>query len=267
MILDKFSLWSSEIANPAKSSIHFSSNTTSQTKMEILNILEFKECDHKSVHLGLSFCKQKSKSKVFLPLAEKINTKLCGWRAKNLSQAGRTVLIKAVAQTIPSYPMSTCLIPNSISQKIDASMRNFWWGQNKNGNSLMLKTWNSICLPKNIGGLGFRMMGYFNKALFSELAWHIVSTKTSLWKTLIITKYLRFENFLPGFGKTCLNPKIYSTKVFATPFALTPMFRFGRTHGSLLSLVLPLPDPILPTSLTWLKIFFMKGVFLGTVIS
>lgn len=75
-------------------------------------------------------------------------------------------------------------------------MRNCWWGQNKNGNSLMLKTWNSICLPKTIGGLGFRRMEDFNKALFSKLVWHIVSPNSSLWNTLMILKYLKFDNFL-----------------------------------------------------------------------
>jgi hypothetical protein len=54
--------------------------------------------------------------------------KIEGWRAKTLSQAGRTVLIKATASSIPSYTMSTFLLPKSFCTALDKSFKDFWWG-------------------------------------------------------------------------------------------------------------------------------------------
>jgi hypothetical protein len=46
----------------------------------------------------------------FKDVLDKVLSKVEGWRATTLSQAGRAVLIKSVAATIPSYAMSTFLL-------------------------------------------------------------------------------------------------------------------------------------------------------------
>lgn len=168
-VLNKFSIWSSQVANNDKSSVHFSANVYLSLKSELLHILNFKECNHKVKHLSLPFCQQKSKSSAFNDICLSINSKLAGWTAKTLSQAGRSVLVKAVAQAIPTYAMSVFILPKSICYKLDASLRKFRWGENKKGNALMLKCWDSLCLPKAAGGLGFRRMFDHNRALVSKL--------------------------------------------------------------------------------------------------
>lgn len=75
-------------------------------------------------------------------------------------------------------------------------MRKFWWGENSNGNSLMLKCWDSICTPKSGGGLGFRRMKDLNRALIAKLAWSIAVKDDILWVQLVRTKYLRGKSFL-----------------------------------------------------------------------
>lgn len=68
--LHKFSLWSSHIANPSKSLIHFSKNTPPQTKIDNLNILNFKDCDDKAKIWGfLSIFKNPKK-----PLSKSLMT-------------------------------------------------------------------------------------------------------------------------------------------------------------------------------------------------
>jgi hypothetical protein len=49
----------------------------------------------------------KSKSTTFKDVLEKVSGKIKGWRAKTLSQAGHTMLIKSVAASIPAYAMSS----------------------------------------------------------------------------------------------------------------------------------------------------------------
>lgn len=194
--LDTFTNWSSQLPNPSKSSIHFRKNADAHTKNIILNCLGFKECSHKETHIGLHFCIPSSKTIVFQPLITKISTKLAGWKSKTLSQASKSVLITAVANAIPSYHMSVFLLPKSISMKMDASFRKFWWGVNKNGNSFMPKCWDSICLPKASCGLGFRKMHNVNRFLISKHAWNLATAKNSLPIKLFYSKYLSNLPFL-----------------------------------------------------------------------
>lgn len=128
------------------------------------------------------FATPPSRKLAFQAVSDKISDNLKGWKAKVLSQASRAILIKAVCQAIPTYAMSITLFPKSLCQIMDANLRKFWWGVNDNGNSLMLKCWDSICSPKSCGGLGFRRMHDLNIALVSKLAWFVASgSKDIFW--------------------------------------------------------------------------------------
>jgi hypothetical protein len=67
----------------------------------------------------------KSKFVAFKDVLEKVLGKIEGWRAKTLSQADRTVLIKSVAASIPTYAMSTFLLPTSFNNSLDRLFNTF----------------------------------------------------------------------------------------------------------------------------------------------
>jgi hypothetical protein len=49
-------------------------------------------------------------------------------------------------------------------------LKNFWWGfPSEKLRNLSLKSWNSLCSPKALGGLGLREMEEVNLALISKL--------------------------------------------------------------------------------------------------
>ena len=60
-------------------------------------------------------------------LKQKISARIEEWQAKLLSKAGRTTLIKLVALSIPTYTMSSFLVPKSLCEELDAIVRRFWW--------------------------------------------------------------------------------------------------------------------------------------------
>jgi hypothetical protein len=196
-VLDQYCAWSGQAINASKSSVHLSKNTISLIVQSICGIFPFKRTMKSSKYLGLPLFLSKSKLIAFQDLLERVSGKIKGWRAKTLSQAGRTMLIKSVASTIPSYAMSSFLLPRSISTSLDIIFKNFWWGFpiNKSRN-LSLKSWNSICTPKVEGGLGFRKMHDFNLALIAKLGWKLLSNSDCLWVKQLQKKYIKYIDFL-----------------------------------------------------------------------
>ena len=55
---------------------------------------------------GLPSVIGRSKTKVFAEVKERVGKKLAGWKVKMLSMGGKEVLIKVVAQAVPTYTMS-----------------------------------------------------------------------------------------------------------------------------------------------------------------
>jgi hypothetical protein len=54
--------------------------------------------------------------------------------------------------------------------------KDFWWGFPKGkSRNLCLKSWSSMCTPRRLGGLGFRLMKETNLALIAKLGWKILS--------------------------------------------------------------------------------------------
>ena len=56
-------------------------------------------------YLGLPSMIGRSKKQVFNEIKERVGKKLMGWKEKLLSIGGREILIKVVAQAVPTYTM------------------------------------------------------------------------------------------------------------------------------------------------------------------
>ena len=70
-----------------------------------------------------------SKVSTFKGLLERITNKVMGWKEKHISKAVREVLIKTVAQAIPTYSISLFKIPKVICDGINSILAKYWWGQ------------------------------------------------------------------------------------------------------------------------------------------
>ncbi|KAK9741055.1 hypothetical protein RND81_03G078700 [Saponaria officinalis] len=79
-----------------------------------------------------------------------------GWKGTLLSKAGREVLIKAVAQSIPTYAMSVSKLPSTFCDELRRLISQFWWGHNQGERKIHWVAWEKLCTPKIFGGLGFR---------------------------------------------------------------------------------------------------------------
>ena len=64
----------------------------------------------------------------FSYLKDRVWKKVQGWMEQSLSAGGKEVLIKAVAQAIPTYSIVCFRLPRGLCKHIDSLLRNFWWG-------------------------------------------------------------------------------------------------------------------------------------------
>lgn len=78
---------------------------------------------------------------------------------------------------------------------MDNSCRNFWWGNNQNTRKFTSKAWNSICIPKSLGGMGIKNFSIFNKALISKFAWSLLNNTDTHWKKFLASKSLKTSSF------------------------------------------------------------------------
>ena len=101
-VLDLYAMASGQCINFEKSYVYFSSNTSRVQKDSIKNVLRVREVEKFESYLGLPTLIGRSKYQAFSFLKERVWKKIQGWKGKLLSKAGKEVLIKAVAQSIPT---------------------------------------------------------------------------------------------------------------------------------------------------------------------
>lgn len=77
---------------------------------------------------------EKYQKNELLKLKDCVQSRFEGWKSKLLSKAGTTMLIKLVLQAIMVYTMSTFKIPKGICERLDATIRHFWWGSKECSN-------------------------------------------------------------------------------------------------------------------------------------
>lgn len=189
-VLNRYETLSGQAVNYQKSAIFFSSNVRRDKQTEIKNILQVQRDLGSSKYLGLPSLIGKSKKTVFSYLKDKVWEKVNNWNTKLLSRAGKAVLLRNVAQTIPAYTMSCFLLPKSLCQEIERIMNAFWWNSNSsNSKGIKWLSWSRMSTSKKKGGLGFRDLYGFNLALLGKQCWNLLKNPEALLSRLLKAKY------------------------------------------------------------------------------
>ena len=115
--------------NREKTALFFSSNTDPSIQQEIQDFWGSQGTNNFDKYLGLPVMIGRSKRAIFNSLKERIVQRLKGWKEKFLSKAGREVLIKAIAQSIPTYAMNCFRLPKTWCDEISSLISSYWWGQ------------------------------------------------------------------------------------------------------------------------------------------
>ena len=163
-----------------KSRIYFSPNIQKGVKEEICTNLGIQATTNIGKYLGFPI-KHKGVARNGLNfVVERVLNKLSGWKAKFLSFAGRSVLVKSVMSVIPNYVMQGEALPVYLCEKLDKINWGFLWGSTRDKKKLHLVGWNKIIQPKEEGGLDIQAVRAKNVVLLAKLNWRMYQEKDSL---------------------------------------------------------------------------------------
>lgn len=81
------------------------------------------------------------------------------WSGKKnfISKVGREILIKTIAQAIPTYFMGIFKFSKALCDSINLTLAKYWWGQSKDEKKIHWINWKKLCNSKDRGGMGFRI--------------------------------------------------------------------------------------------------------------
>ncbi|XP_024178139.1 uncharacterized protein LOC112184080 [Rosa chinensis] len=188
-ILDTYERASGQQVNYQKSSMAFSRNVDMDRQNKFASILGVTRVDDHDRYLGLPLRVGRSKTAIFEYIKEKLTKKLINWKAKILSCAGKEILIKAVAQTMPLYAMNCYLLPRGLCVDIHKLCASFFWGDTNEKKKIHWRNWDKLCLTKKEGGMEFKNLYAYNLAMLAKQGWRLVTNPTSLIARLFKARY------------------------------------------------------------------------------
>ena len=208
----------------------FSSNTSRNVQEEIKNRFGAQIIKQHEKYLGLPSLVGINKRTTFNAIKEKLGKVLAGWKEKLLSKAWKEVLIKVVPQAVPTYTISSFKLPDSICDDLMRIIRNFWWGQKKEERKLAWLSWEKMCEPKCNGGMGFKDLKLFNKALLAKQGWSLQMGGNSLVYRVLKAKYFPTCDFIHASIRH--NPSYTWTSLISTHSLVIEGLRWRVGNGA-----------------------------------
>uniref|UniRef100_A0A803PNG6 RNase H type-1 domain-containing protein n=1 Tax=Cannabis sativa TaxID=3483 RepID=A0A803PNG6_CANSA len=215
----------------------------------ILQMLQFMlhmtEASDNSFYLGLPCIMGRKKNAILGFLKEKMKKKIFNWESQFLSKAGKEVLIRSVAQALPSYAMSVFLLTKEICAELEGLMAKFWWKSQSNSSSkgVSWMSWRRLTKHKHVGGLGFRDLRGYNLSFLAKQGWRLLTNESSLVSRMYKARYYPNGSFLTAaLGQ---NPSFIWRSIFEAQDVVKQGARRSIGSGQTVSI---LNDPWLPDS-------------------
>ncbi|XP_058727139.1 uncharacterized protein LOC131598570 [Vicia villosa] len=114
------------IVNPKKCKA-FYGGMDPDTKLKVLQIIGYVKGQLPIRYLGLPLASKKLSVSHYLPLIDRIMSRIRHWSANLLSIAGGIQLVKSIVVATAQYWMSSLSQPDSVIKKLDTLCRSFIW--------------------------------------------------------------------------------------------------------------------------------------------
>ena len=195
-ILQQYKVSSGQLINASKSSISFSAKTPQVIRQRVKQCLGIEQEGGVGKYLGLPEHFGRRKKDLFTSIVDRIRQKAVSWASRQLSSAGKLVMLKAVLTAVPSFAMTCFELPVSLCNRIQTVLTRFWWDASPDQRKMCWVAWERITTPKGVGGLGVRDIQAFNVALLAKQAWRILTKPECLLSKILRAKYCNKAHFL-----------------------------------------------------------------------
>ncbi|XP_026437406.1 uncharacterized protein LOC113335597 [Papaver somniferum] len=170
-VIENFSACSGQLINFHKSVVFFSKNTSPSSAQIISGNLQVRQLSiNVEKYLGLPFFVGRNKRIPFSNLQKKMESRLSKWVSVNVSEAGSFKL------------------PDATINYLNYSQQIFWRNKKTNKGKPAI-SWKKVSKSKEEGGLGFRDLKLFNRALLAKSAWRLCTDETSMCALSLKAKY------------------------------------------------------------------------------
>lgn len=147
-------------------------------------------------YLGLPMMVGRNKRWAFANFVDQFRQRIESWNLRYLSMSGKEVFIKAILQAIPIYVMQCFALSKTLCQKLKVILNKFWWSHSKSTRGIHWNCWRDLCIPKSEGGMGFRDLFLFNKALLAKQIWRLLMQPDCLLAKVFKARYYLFSNIM-----------------------------------------------------------------------
>lgn len=165
-------------------------------KTQIKELTNFQEGEMPFRYLGVPMTSRRLEIHQYMPLIEKITTRITHWSSKLLSYAGKVQLVKSVCFATANYWIQCMPLPKQVIHHINAISRSFVW---TGGDTLTRKSpvaWSNMCKSRKDGGLNIVNLQISSDIVMLKLLWNISNKKGDLWVKWVNCYYLKSQNVM-----------------------------------------------------------------------
>ncbi|KAM0834186.1 hypothetical protein ACQ4PT_063778 [Festuca glaucescens] len=124
-VIENYAASTGQLVNDSKCSIQFSKRCPMELQLRVSEVLNIQKEGFEDKYLGLPTPDGRMNKGKFQMLQEQLAKRILLWN--DLSQGGKEIMIKAVAQSLATYIMGVFKLPLSVCDDLTKLVRDFWW--------------------------------------------------------------------------------------------------------------------------------------------
>ncbi|WOK96223.1 hypothetical protein Cni_G04930 [Canna indica] len=195
--IDNYCDASNQKLNRSKSELFFSNNCPHKLKEDICSLFKIKDGHVPLKYLGSYIDSKRLNCNYQNIIVDKATERIDNWAGKNISQAGKIVLLNSMVNSILIHSLSSIWINDKVINRFRSVSRDFLWRTNSKKKAFHLLNWKVISTGKSCGGLGIRDIGLVKISVQAKRIFPFLNRKGQLWFKLLVQRYGIYHPWKP----------------------------------------------------------------------